>query len=402
MKIALFGGAFDPFHIGHRKIIEAALASGKVSAVIVLPTGLPPHKSRRLSMAAYRYAMTKAGCEGLENVTVSRYELKRPGIYSYTSETVKAFKEILRDKGVKKVKISLIYGSDALDTFESWHEPGEILAEARLLIALRGDDIEKKAYYEERARFLEQKYGGKIRFFDMYPIELSSTLLREKLEKDMLEEEFYPEKVSRFLAKNKPYFSYPVMQEFSDDFYRKLAVLEQKIWDMMPEHRLIHSLNVMHFAVHLAKLHEVSPEKAALAGLLHDVCKYFPEKEQFSLAKKAGPINGLNKSIAHGPAASFYLYKNMGIRDREVLTAISYHTTAARHMSKLDKILYLSDKIEWGRPFKDLDAIRSSAEKDLDAAMRLCLSECRDALKRQGKKLHPLTRACAEEIGLPL
>lgn len=398
-KIGLFGGSFDPFHLGHERMIDAALASGEVSRVLVMPCGLPPHKTRRLSLAAYRYSMLEAALQGRSEVELSRYELQRPGQYSYTSETLKALRREAREKG-EKISLSLIYGSDALETMDSWHKPRKILKQAPMLIALRGNDSEKREFYESRARALMDRYGGEIRFFPMEPIELSSTEWRERLARGENPNGNFNPAVAAFLVKNKPYLFAEDMNQISDEAYTRLAVLEQEIWEFMPLRRLVHTANVCQYAVHLALRHGQDADKAALAGLLHDVCKYMPVARQMKLAEAEGSIYPLNPNIAHGPAGAVYARDVFGMKDPLLLNAIARHTTTVPGMNDLDKIIYLSDKIEWGRDFNYLDEIREAAELDLNLAMKLCLREVLLALVRQHKKIHPQTLSAAKDYGI--
>ena len=132
MKIGLLGGSFDPFHKGHESLIDGALRSGIVDAVIVIPSGRNPFKSgRNVTAAPYRYYMTKGAVEEDfkgRNVFVSDIELT----YSGTSFTLTTIKEIsktsyirafLKANGIKDSKASenhmffWITGSDVLPTF---------------------------------------------------------------------------------------------------------------------------------------------------------------------------------------------------------------------------------------------------------------------------------------------
>ena len=158
MKIGLLGGSFDPFHKGHESLIDGALRSGIVDAVIVIPSGRNPFKSgRNVTAAPYRYYMTKGAVEEDfkgRNVFVSDIEL----VYSGTSFTLTTIKEIsktsyirafLKANGIKDSKASenhmffWITGSDVLPTFEKWHKADEILKIAGLLVASRpGDGVD--------------------------------------------------------------------------------------------------------------------------------------------------------------------------------------------------------------------------------------------------------------------
>lgn len=401
MNTGFFGGAFDPFHIGHLAIIEAALESGRLDHLLVVPTGLPPHKSRKLAMSGYRWRMLQLALQDMPKTEISSLEVKRPGLYSYTALSLLAARSELEKRGWGKQKLFLVVGSDVLDTFDSWYKPREVMQQATLFCALRGElSSAEKKHCREKARELERRYGGKVEFFQMKAVELSSTELREALRSGETPKHVFPKAVERFLESNKPYCWMDEMNDLPEGTYLKLARYEQKIWDYLPAHRLVHSLNVAHYAMHLARVHRLDIEEAGMAGLLHDCCKHFPIEDQIRLARKRSPLRYLQREIVHGPAAASYLRQMWGIANENILRAIHYHTTARTGMSDLDKIIYLSDKTEFGRRFRGLEKIRHAAERDLDEAMILCLQEHCLALARDEKKIHPLTMACLNDYGL--
>ncbi len=393
MKYTIYGGSFDPFHLGHLRLIQAVLEQKLTKRLIVMPLGLAPHKKHVQSMATYRLEMVKRAVKNLKNVTVSDYEIKRPGKYSYTVDTVEHFRDLA---GKSSAKVELIYGSDALFSIEDWHRPAEIMANAKLMIAVRGH--ENREVLESQKDYLVEKYGAKIKLFTMEPTDISSTDLRADLQSGKDISKYVPAEVNKFLQANQPYAYLDDLGKLALEQRISLARLEQKITPLLSTYRLLHTLNVMHLAIHLASKHNYDLMKAALAGLLHDCTKDMPLKDQFKYAKKAGAPQVMNKNIAHGPAGSYYAKRFLGITDPEILTAIYYHTTSRVLMSTLDQIIYLADKCELGRPYKNLDKLRDLADRDLTAAMKLCFAEVQQAFQQKGKKLHPLTVAAIKSL----
>lgn len=396
MKIAIFGGSFDPFHQGHRAILEAALASGKVKEIIVLPVGLAPHKKHYLLMSSMRLAMVRAAVADLDKVRVSDYEVKRVGVFSYTIDSIQALKKKLLRSGVRKVKLSLIYGSDVLDDLEKWYRPADILREARLLIALRGDDDPDAM--EAKADYYRVRYGANIKFFAMPASELASRELRPQLEQGKVDPKAYPAAVVRFLERYQPYRFYADMSAFSQAELIQLAYLEAKIKKMMSEYRLLHAINVMFYAVHLARRHGIDPYRTAIAALLHDCCKELPIEEQLRYARKYSSKVKVNRNTAHGPAAAHYVRQYFNIHDREILAAIASHTTLHAAFTPLEAIVYLADKIEYSRRFKDLDVIRQTAEHSWEEAVYMCLKEVEMAMARQNKRFAKASRAALKTV----
>lgn len=131
-RLGIFGGSFDPPHIGHLVIAEMARRSLNLDAVYFVPAYKPPHKKGSHASTAHdRLAMTKLSVLGNPTFKVSALELRRKGI-SYTVDTVRAFR-----KRFAGAQLFLIIGSDSLRQFHSWKSPGDILAEASLIVYRR-------------------------------------------------------------------------------------------------------------------------------------------------------------------------------------------------------------------------------------------------------------------------
>jgi nicotinate-nucleotide adenylyltransferase len=132
-RIGLFGGTFDPPHIGHLVIAEWALERLRLDRVVFMPTGDPPHKrARLLTAAADRVAMTRLAVRGNRAFTVSTIETRRRGL-SYTVDTLRALHA--RHRGAR---VFLLMGEDSLEQFLTWREPEVILELATLAVAPRG------------------------------------------------------------------------------------------------------------------------------------------------------------------------------------------------------------------------------------------------------------------------
>ena len=389
MRIGFFGGTFDPFHNGHLALLESAYKAAKLQKIIVMPVGTPPHKHDRIRFAAHRYEMARLATENLKYVELSDLEIRREG-KAFTLDTVRLLKASHTNKGVVP-KIDLISGSDIIEAIENWHEPAALLQEVRLLVALRGDA--DAAALEIKAERLRQKYEARIKFFPMDRSSVSSTALRAALQQCESIKDAVPDAVYRFIKTNRIYDFAAELAAIDDATWAEMQRLERLIWPLMPQRRRGHTINVTLYAIRLALRHGLDVRQAALAGMAHDCAKYLPLREQRKLAKRAGFLGGIDDDVLHGPAGSYYARKHFGITDRDVLAAIFYHTTSRGLMTRLDQVLYLADKIEYGRPYKDLAAIRKAAAENLDKAMQICLTEVYKALARRKKTAHPFTEA---------
>lgn len=122
MNIAIYGGTFNPVHKGHLNCLKSVIESVQLDKIIVLPDRIPPHKSAQgLASGRDRLKMCSLAFEGLENVIVSDWELKRKG-KSYSVITLRHFHEMYPDD-----KLFFIMGSDMLLSFEQWFQYDEIL-----------------------------------------------------------------------------------------------------------------------------------------------------------------------------------------------------------------------------------------------------------------------------------
>lgn len=390
MRIVLFGGAFDPFHLAHLEMIDSCWSLEKYDRLIVMPTGLSPHKHQQGSFAAYRYETCRLALQNRDKkILLSDDEIVYPGI-SYTVDTVKRLKfNTNRDELI----IDLLIGSDSLLSIDKWYRYEQLLKEVGLVVAVR--DPAKLKEIIVQADKLKKHFGTEIEIMQMVPSPISSTKIREILSAGENADHLLPSSVASFVKSNRIYAFTADLFDLSSD-WQYLQKLEQRQWPLLTQDRRVHVLNVMQYAIHLAKIHQVNIRKAAIAGLLHDYAKYLPLRDQYGAASSS--FIELNDKIVHAPACAYYVNFDLGIDDREILDAISYHTTSHPLINDLGKIIYLADKIEYGREFKSLTPIRQMAEQDLDRAMLLCLNEVLIALARQGREAHPFTKASYKTI----
>jgi predicted HD superfamily hydrolase involved in NAD metabolism len=162
----------------------------------------------------------------------------------------------------------------------------------------------------------------------------------------------------------------------------------------MPAKRWEHTLGVMETAVLLARAYGCDADKAHLAALLHDVCKYWPVNDQRDMIRDNGlPADLLDydKELWHAHAGAFIAQRDYGIDDEEVLDAIRYHTTGRKLMTLLEKVVCLADFMEPGRDFPGVHNIREIAEHNVDKALLAAFDGTIIFLLEKGKKVYPLT-----------
>lgn len=176
MKIGIFGGTFDPPHIGHINACLKFLSSFEMDKLYVIPTSIPPHKVRKSDVSTEdRAEMTKLAFSDLsDKIEISDVELKREG-KSFTSDTIEYFKNRGNDE------ILLLCGTDMFVTFDTWHEFEYIFDNATIVCVRRENDLNYKSLILEKDREYKSKYNAKTEFLDIDVVEISSTEIRNNI-----------------------------------------------------------------------------------------------------------------------------------------------------------------------------------------------------------------------------
>ena len=132
MRICLFGGTFDPPHIGHLLVAQTVCEAERFDKIYFIPAYQTPNKID-VTPVENRLDMLKIAVEGNPNFEISDMELKRKGI-SYTIDTIKMIK---KEQGLNTKDLFYLIGSDSLLEFHKWKEPKEILNECQVIVAIR-------------------------------------------------------------------------------------------------------------------------------------------------------------------------------------------------------------------------------------------------------------------------
>ena len=172
--------------------------------------------------------------------------------------------------------------------------------------------------------------------------------------------------------------------------------MEYKLKKELDRQRFEHTLGVEQTARQMARVFGEDEEKAALAGLLHDCAKCMPLSQMIKAARHAevDPVMKESKALMHSVAGMCLAKSVYGVEDKDVLSAIRWHTTGHAQMTQLEKIIYLADMIEPNRkPYPGLEELRKLCFTDLDEAMRFALASSLAHVEAQGKTLHPDTLA---------
>ena len=167
-KTAIFGGTFNPPHIGHRAMLDGISKLPEISKILIMPAKTPPHKSGDIVSAEHRVNMCRIAFEGVNKAEISLDELSLEG-KNYTVKTLK----FLKEKGI--CNPILIIGADSLVNFHKWYCYEEILTLAELYVYGREGILESD--FLSAAKNLK-RLGGKITLLDIYPPAVASSDIR--------------------------------------------------------------------------------------------------------------------------------------------------------------------------------------------------------------------------------
>ena len=179
--------------------------------------------------------------------------------------------------------------------------------------------------------------------------------------------------------------------------------LKEIVKSKMSLKRFTHTLGVVEMSEKLAKIYNADIEKCKVAALLHDICKEMDMKYIKNICKnnfmsELSEEDLENNEILHGFAGSYYVKNELGIDDKEILSAIKYHTVGAKNMTLVEKIVYIADAIEYGRNYPSVVAIREETFKSLDRGILMEIEHKEKYLESIGKKSHPNTEKLKKEL----
>lgn len=171
-----------------------------------------------------------------------------------------------------------------------------------------------------------------------------------------------------------------------------LAALDAALRQRIGGARLRHVYGVVETSKELSAKFGAPIEKAEVAALLHDYCKWLPGPEMLAIARREGliidPAEEEQPQLLHGPVAAAVLRAEGLVTDPEILDAIRWHTTGRPGMSLLERVTWVADYIEPGRKFPGVEPVRQLAETDLDGALLLALDQTITFVQEKGWVMH--------------
>ena len=197
-KIGILGGTFHPIHNGHIALGQYCLDKKLVREVWFIPTGVSYLKAgQKMLSGEERLRLTRLAIEGRPNMCALDLEIKRPG-NTYTVETLRELK-----KHWPEHEVFYIIGADCLFSMENWYQAEEIFRLCTMLVARR--DGKSRGEMRKKARDLKDRFQAKIHLLEFQEMEISSTLIRDRIKNGNSIRDLLPEKLAKEMKK-KGYF----------------------------------------------------------------------------------------------------------------------------------------------------------------------------------------------------
>lgn len=371
MKIAIFGGAFNPVHREHVHLARTAIEELGLDKLIIMPTAISPHKSGK-AMADFfqRFEMCRIAFRELKQAEVSNYELARGGV-SYTYLTCNHFASLYPD-----AERYLLIGADMLENFPEWKNPQEILKNFRLAACAREDAKPFLGY----KKMVEEEFDTEVKTLSYVGENVSSTQIRTYAA--------LGEDISRF-----------VNPDVCQYIRRKGLYAMHGLWGvkqfLKPE-RWQHTLRVAVICAKNSARAGISEEQAITMAALHDVAKYMSADSPY-LTGFVCP-DSVPGPVVHQFAGAYVAENVFKIGDKTILDAIACHTSGKENMTAADALLFLADMIEEGRTFDGVDELRKIFKEDLFRCLYIALRHQVEYLETTGKPVYGLTRRAYDFI----
>ncbi len=389
MKVGILGGTFDPVHLGHIQLAEAAKKQFSLDEIWLMPAKIPPHKqNKQIASEEERTAMLRLAAENRQGFRVCTLEFERNAI-SYTAETLKLLSE-----EYPKHSFYYLMGEDSLKGFPHWYHPEQIVSYADILVAPRTSAESEELW--EQVNVCEQLLGKHFHVIEMPRILVSSTDIRKHLaEGTSTEGELHPQ-VRRYIDEHGLYGS-----PLSADRMRPLSLKETAavLKGVLSEKRFLHTEGVAYTAAALAMRYGAVMEDALLAGWLHDNAKENSGEQllEVCLANRIEVTEAERKNLPllHGKVGACWAKERYAVSNQDVLSAITYHVTGRPKMSLLEQIIFVADFIEPSRNMQTvppLKEIRQLAFVDIDKATAVIAGGILKHLRTNGASIDPTTQ----------
>lgn len=360
MKIGIYGGSFNPPHLGHMAAARSAMTELSLDRLLVVPACDPPHKElpegsatpeQRLEMTSIMADQIGAECWDVE--------IARKGV-SFTVDTLEEAKRLWPE-----AELWLLMGTDMFFSIQTWWKPERIM-ELSGICAFCREEREDRSLFLKQKEYLEKTFQARVSVISNPDvIEISSTEVRGALAQGN-GQDYLHNAVYGYILREKLYGTFANLNRLTVDELRCVS------YSMVKAKRLPHIRGTETTAVKLALRWGGDPDKMRRAAILHDCTKYATKEEHLAICAQYGieldELEQGSEKLLHSKSGAA-LAKHVFGQDDEIFTAILYHTTGRGNMTLAEKILYLADYMEPCRKFPGVEEMREMAEISLDRAV---------------------------------
>lgn len=376
-KIGIYGGSFDPPHIGHLMAAEYFAQAVQPDQLLWMPCYQSPGREADAYCATpeQRLQMLTLMTQNKPAWQVCPWEIHRADT-SFTALTLERMRE-----EYPQDQLFLCLGSDTFLKVHQWREAEKFLPGLHLTVLRRSQKEDENALQEQQLRLMQM--GAEVTLLNNPVVNISSTDIRRMLAFQCAGEHLVPQ-VEDYIRKNGLYGT--------DRDLRGLPMeqLEQVVTSLVKKNRVRHILGCRDTAVQLAKRWGAKEDDAARAGLLHDITKALDGPLQLTLCRSydilLDEFSIQNPKTLHAMTGALVAQRIFG-ESEEVVSAICSHTTGKANMNTLEKIIYVADYMEPNRSFDGVERLRELAFSDLDGALKLGLEMTLAVLKSEGKTI---------------
>ncbi|MBQ4578330.1 MAG: nicotinate (nicotinamide) nucleotide adenylyltransferase [Clostridia bacterium] len=365
MKIAMYGGTFNPIHLGHMHAATAVAESLRLDKLLLMPAGIPPHKVLPEGSAtpAQRLEMCRIAAGYIPRAEACPLELERVGA-SYTVDTLEELK-----RRHPEADLWLVVGTDMVLTFDKWREPEKMAKLCRLAVVARDESDRQRI--TQKAEALRQNLGLGIDLVDCPALPMSSTQVRETMDESLL----HPA-VLEYIRQNRLYLPSP-------------EHLRAEVEKRVSPKRMAHILGCERMAAKMAEKYGVDDYTVRAAAILHDCTKALSEKEQLTLCEKWNIIIDYDEDnfaqLIHADTGAEVARREFKMPE-DIVSAIRTHTTGDVSMTDLQKILYVADMCEETRTWPGVEELRALALTDLEGAVTSAMERTAAFIREQGRE----------------
>jgi nicotinate-nucleotide adenylyltransferase len=324
MKVILFGGSFNPPHLGHLKLALNSLKFLNASELWFIPSLKSPLKDIELAEYEHRCAMIEILIKPYRKLKLSRIEAELDEI-SYTYNTVDRLIHKYRD-----IEFIWLMGSDQANQFDKWYKYDELI-----------NLIQFAVYRRDKKDMIDTKF-----------IEIKSNQTYDN--------------ASQKIRKGEVHLTHPHIVKYMMD--NELYV-ESIAESMMSQKRYSHVKSTCELALALASAHDVDLHQVYMASLFHDCAKEWDRVKSIAWLSFIEPMYiEKNEALWHQKCAAGYAHRYLQINDKTILKAIAHHVNGSDDM--VSRIVYIADKCERTRKYDSSEFI-NSAMVDINKAYEL-------------------------------